>query len=283
MADSDITELARRSFDASPDPRFREVMQTLVRHAHAFVREVGLQRGEWEAAIGFLTRAGQMCTDERQEFILLSDTLGVSTLVDELNYAATASATDSTVLGPFFVEGAPALPAGSDISGPERGELLFIEGMVQDEEGRPVAGAAVDVWQSNARGFYDVQQPERAGHFLRGRFVTDEGGRFHLRSIAPAKYPIPHDGPVGDMLAAAARHPWRPAHVHFKIVAPGYEPVVTQIFDADSDYLDNDAVFGVKPSLVQTFERIDGVAPDGSRPPEPWRRLARTFTIMRAR
>ena len=279
----EITALAQRSFDGAQDPRFRDVMQALVRHAHAFVREVGLTRGEWERAIAFLTRAGQTCTDERQEFILLSDTLGISTLVDALNYAASDAATESTVLGPFFVEGAPALASGSDISGPERGERLLIEGQVEDEQGRPVAGAVVDVWQSNARGFYDVQQADRAGHFLRGRFETGRDGRFRLWSIVPAKYPIPDDGPVGDMLAAAGRHPYRPAHVHFKIAAAGYQPVVTQIFDASSDYLDNDAVFGVKPSLVQTFELIEGTASIGGETSGPWRRLSRTFTIMRER
>ena len=247
------------------DGRTQQISQALVRHLHAFVKEVEPSMGEWEAAIGFLTRTGHMCDDKRQEFILLSDTLGVSMLVDAINHRGTAGATDTTVLGPFYVQDPAVFPLGSDISDGMKGQPLFVSGTVSSTDGAPQAGAAVDVWHSDEDGYYDVQQMEELGGLsMRARLFTDEQGRFHFWTIKPAAYPIPHDGPVGQMLDAQGRHPYRPAHVHFMIHAEGHDTLVTHVFVAGDEYLDSDVVFGVKDSLIQEFVRhFPGEAPDG--------------------
>src|SRR4051795_8989032 len=221
------------------DPRLKEVVTSVGRPLHAIVREVEPTHEEWMAAIEFLTATGRMCSDTRQEFILLSDTLGVSMLVDAINHRRQAGATQSTVLGPFYVQGPPELPPGADISGGLEGEPLFVEGSVSSASGGPIAGAVVDVWHSDKDGFYDVQRPELEEPTLRARFRTDAQGRFHFRSIMPEHYPIPYDGPVGEMLKATARHPSRPAHVHFMISAPGYETLFTHVFAEGDPYLDS--------------------------------------------
>jgi hydroxyquinol 1,2-dioxygenase len=250
-----ITTAVIDSLAETKDARLKTVMTSLVRHLHDFVRDVEISFDEWNAAIEFLTRTGQMCSDKRQEFILLSDTLGVSMLVDAINHRMPAGATETTVLGPFFVAAAPELPLGADISGGIAGEKLNVSGVVSSSDGRPLTDAIVDVWHADDDGYYDVQQPDLASSAMRARFRTDREGRFSFTSIMPAFYPIPHDGPVGAMLEALGRHPYRPAHVHFMIAARGYETLITHIFDAGSPYLDSDAVFGVKNSLIAEFPR----------------------------
>ncbi|MDO9440330.1 MAG: intradiol ring-cleavage dioxygenase [Beijerinckiaceae bacterium] len=276
-----ITTAVLESFEATPDARLKTIMSSLVRHLHDFARDTELTFAEWNKAIEFLTRTGQMCNAERQEFILLSDTLGLSMLVDAINHRMPAGATETTVLGPFFVEAAPRLPLGADISGALTGVPLFVSGVVRNVEGAPIEGALVDVWHADDGGFYDVQQSEKLGGLAgRAQFSTNAKGEFYFRSIMPRYYPIPNDGPVGDMLAATKRHPNRPAHVHFMIGAEGYETLITHLFDAESPWLDSDAVFGVKNSLIARFtHEAPGVAPDGTMMREPYRRLAHDFGL----
>ena len=251
-------EAVAAAFGETPDPRLREVMTSLVHHLHAFVKDVELTEAEWGAAIGFLTRTGQTCDDVRQEFILLSDVLGVSMLVETINHRAGGTGTESTVLGPFHQVASPPRALGDDIALDGKGTPCRVEGRVTGPDGEPIPGADVDVWQANEDGFYDVQQPGVQPELnLRGLFTADADGRFHFRSVVPRHYPIPADGPVGEMLAATGRHPYRPAHLHFIVSAPGYLPVTTHAFVAGSPYLDSDAVFGVKESLVR--EVVDGV------------------------
>lgn len=278
--EDNITAAVIDRFANTPDPRLKEIMSSLVLHLHAFARDVRLSFAEWSSAIDFLTRTGQICSDKRQEFILLSDTLGLSMLVDAIDHPVSAGATESTVLGPFYVASAPEMPLGSDVSGGLRGEPLYVEGTVCSSDGRPIANAVVDTWHSDADGFYDVQRPELSAPALRGRFRTDASGRFYFWSIVPKFYPIPDDGPVGEMLTATARHPFRPAHVHFMITAPGHETLITHVFAADSAYLDSDAVFGVKNELIREFTREPpGIAPDGKTMQRPWRRLSYQFGL----
>lgn len=247
---------ARIAPDASP--RVTEVMTALVTHLHAFVNEVRLTQQEWEFAIDFLTRAGQICSNERQEFILLSDTLGVSMLVDAINHRRPPGATANTVMGPFYVPGAPGREMGEHISFDGKGERCRFEGRVVDLNGEPLAGARLDVWSDNADGFYDVQQPGIQPQWNnRGVFTTGADGRYRFTGIKPVSYPIPHDGPVGTMLSALGRGPYRPAHMHFIVTAEGFQKVVTHTFVGDDAYIARDAVFGVKETLVAPFERID--------------------------
>lgn len=240
------------------DRRLAEITTSLVEHLHAFVKDVQLTQAEWEVAIDFLTRAGQICSAERQEFILLSDVLGVSMLVDAISHRRPPSATPSTVFGPFHVEGAPVRPLGADICLDGKGEPCLFEGTVRDLDGRPVEGACIDVWSDNADGFYDVQQLDVQPRWNnRGRFLTGADGRYRFRGIKPTPYPIPDDGPVGRMLGHLGRHPYRPAHMHFLVTAPGYEKLVTHTFVGEDAYLGSDAVFGVKESLIAPFERLE--------------------------
>jgi protocatechuate 3,4-dioxygenase beta subunit len=232
---------------------------------------------EWRAGIDFLTRVGAITTPTRQEFILLSDTLGVSSLVDLLTNSRTPDSTPSAVLGPFYVEGPPELPDGADLAaGTRGGELVVADLVVQTPDGRPVAGAVVDVWQADDDGFYDVQL-DLDGPVLRGRFSTDESGHLGFRTILPPPYPIPDDGPVGQMLTATGRHPMRAPHIHFRIAAEGHAPLVTQLFVEGGDYLDSDTVFGVKEPITVPFPVQTGPAPDGRD--GPWRRLTYTFHL----
>ncbi|CAB4909680.1 unannotated protein [freshwater metagenome] len=254
-------EVVAASFAGTPDPRLRQVLTSLVRHLHDFAKDVELTEAEWEAAIGFLTETGQTCTPTRQEFILLSDVLGLSMLVETINHRTGGTATESTVLGPFHMVASPVRELGDDIALDGKGTPCLVSGQVTGPDGAPLAGATVDVWQTNEDGFYDVQQPDLqpAGN-LRGIFTTDDDGRFWFRSVVPRYYPIPDDGPVGRLLAATARHPNRPAHLHFIAAAEGFRPVTTHVFVADSPYLDSDAVFGVKDSLVRDVPEVDDPA-----------------------
>ena len=253
-----LTEAVVDSLDGTGDPRLRELLAALIRHLHAFARETRLTQQEWERAIGFLTATGQTCSDTRQEFVLLSDVLGVSMLVETINSGAPGTATESTVLGPFHMTESPARELGADIDLMGGSEPCVVSGRVLSRDGTPLPGAVLDVWQANAEGFYDVQQPDvqPAGNG-RGLFATDSEGRFWFRTCVPSPYPIPTDGPVGGLLRATGRHPYRPAHIHFIASAAGHAPVTTHIFVAGSDHLDSDAVFAVKASLVQDFAETD--------------------------
>jgi hydroxyquinol 1,2-dioxygenase len=246
------------SFEGAADPRLREVLGSLVRHLHGFVREVEPTFEEWERAIGFLTATGQKCDDTRQEFILLSDVLGVTMLVDAINHRTATEATDSTVLGPFHMVASPRREVGDTIDLVATGEPCVVTGRVLSLDGSPLAGALVDVWQADDHGFYDVQQPgtQPQGNG-RGLFTCDDDGRFWFRTVTPSPYPIPTDGPVGRLLTATGRHPYRPAHIHFIVAADGHLPVTTHIFVAGSPYLDSDAVFAVKQRLITDFARVD--------------------------
>ena len=242
------------------NPRLKQVMASFIRHMHALVRDVKPTQEEWFKGIQFLTDTGHWSTGKRQEFILMSDTLGVSMLVDAINYKASAGTTESTVLGPFHREQAPEYPLGANISkNAADGEPCMVSGTVRDGKGRPVAGAKLDVWQAGADGFYDSQKGDEMN--MRGVFRTDAAGRFHFRCVKPMHYPVPHDGPVGTMLTATGRHPMRPPHLHFWITAKGYKPLITHLFVKGGKYLDSDAVFGVKPELIIDFKKgKDGIA-----------------------
>ena len=251
MTPAELTDDVLKAFGATPDPRLRELITALVRHLHAFAVQTRLTPQEWMAGLRFLTATGQKCDERRQEFVLLSDVLGLSSLVDVIN--AAGGATESTVLGPFYVAGAPARAMGEHIGRPEDGSPTLVRGRVTDTAGRPLDGATLDVWQSNDSGLYDTQDPSQPPFNLRGVFVTGPDGRFEFRTARPASYPIPTDGPVGDLLRATGRSRWRAAHIHAIVSAPGCRPVTTHIFDAENPYLDSDAVFGVKDSLVRPF------------------------------
>jgi protocatechuate 3,4-dioxygenase beta subunit len=277
-------EVVAASFESTPDPRLKQVLTSLVQHLHAFVKDVELTEEEWGTAIQFLTRTGQMSDAVRQEFILLSDVLGVSMLVETINHRSGGTSTESTVLGPFHVVESPPRELGENIALDGKGEPCLVTGQVTGPDGEPLAGALVDVWQANDDGFYDVQQPGvQPERNLRGLFTADEQGRFWFRSIVPKYYPIPDDGPVGELLAATGRHPYRPAHIHFIATAPGYRPVTTHLFVDGSPYIDSDAVFGVKDSLVREFPVVDDPArAEEVGLPNPFRTVHFDVALLRA-
>ena len=273
-----ITDAVTRRLEGATSPRVREVSEALVRHLHAFVREVEPTMEEWWEGVDFLTRTGHMCSATRQEFVLLSDTLGVSMLVDAINHRSDG-ATESTVLGPFYVEDPPRAELGADISGGQTGERLLVEGTVRALDGLAIAGATVDTWHSDTEGYYDIQHD--GDTYMRARFTTDDEGRFRFWSIVPSSYAIPADGPIGEMLEAQGRHPYRPAHVHFMITARGCRPLVTHLFVSGDEYLGSDAVFAVKESLICELERHPaGIAMDGTTVAEPYARLAYDFVLV---
>ncbi len=280
--DQELTAEVIRSFDATPDTRLKFILEQVVMSLHDLVRRTNLTFEEWERAIDFLTRTGQTCTPLRQEFILLSDVLGVSMLVDAVNHREREGATQTTVLGPFYVGEHKPTPHGSDISQGISGEPMFVRSRVTDLAGQPLAGAEIDVWHADDDGFYDSQKPsyETQGPSLRARFVADADGRFSFRTILPCSYPIPTDGPVGELISATKRHPMRPAHVHFLVKAPGFEPLVTHVFIEGDEYLASDAVFGVKDELVARVERHDEpVMPDGTPGSGPWHLMTYDFRM----
>lgn len=276
-----VTDEVVASFADAPDPRTREILQSLVRHLHGFAREVGLTETEWQRGIEFLTRVGHTTTDQRQEFILLSDVLGLSMLTVGLNQPADPGVTESTVFGPFFVEGSPHIPLGGDLAQGAPGHPCWIDGTVRDTRGAPVPGARLEVWEADEEGLYDVQR-DTGQTMARGHLFADADGGYRFWSVRPSAYPIPDDGPVGDLLRAGGRGPMRPAHVHFMVTAPGHRTLVTHIFAAGDPYLDDDAVFGVKQSLVVDFaEQPAGTAaPDGTVVDTPWYRAS--FDIVLA-
>jgi hydroxyquinol 1,2-dioxygenase len=257
----EITAAVVERFEACGDPRLREIMQSLVRHLHAFAKEVDLSEAEWQVMIEQLTATGQITDDKRQEFILWSDTLGLSMLVDALANQLPEGATESTVLGPFYVPGSPLRDYGADIAEEEAGVPAWVHGRILSVDGEPL-DAELDVWQNGDNRLYAVQDPDAPEDHLRGRFRTRPDGSFAFLAVRPVPYPIPDDGPVGKMLDAGGRHPWRPAHIHMIARAPGHRTVTTHIFDEESEYLDSDAVFAVKPSLLRRFEPRSGDDPE---------------------
>jgi hydroxyquinol 1,2-dioxygenase len=255
-----ITQAVIARFADTPDPRLKEIVTSLVQHLHAFAREVRLTEAEWMAGIQFLTATGHTCDDKRQEFILLSDVLGLSMLTVAMNNDKPAGCTEATVFGPFHVEGAPHYAHGDDVANGARGEPCEVRGHVRGIDGEPVPDAVIEVWQADADGHYDVQYEGLEQHQARGVLRSGAEGGFHFRTIVAEAYPIPTDGPVGRLLEATRRHPWRPAHLHFMIKAPGYETLVTHVFRDGDQYLDSDAVFGVRQSLVADWVK----QPDGT-------------------
>lgn len=276
-------DVVAASFADAPDPRLKRVLTSLVRHLHAFIKDVQLSEEEWAGAIAFLTATGHKCDDVRQEFILLSDILGVSMLVETINHRTAGMSTESTVLGPFHLVESPPRELGDSIALDNKGEPCLVTGRVTGPGGEPLPGALVDVWQASAEGFYDVQQPGVQPVLnLRGLFTADKDGRFWFRTIVPRYYPIPADGPVGQLLTATGRHPNRPAHIHFIVSAPGHLPVTTHLFVDDSPYLESDAVFGVKESLIKQFPVIDDPARAASAGlPSPFRTVDFPVTLLR--
>jgi hydroxyquinol 1,2-dioxygenase len=283
----DITAAVAASFGRCPDDRLRAVMQALCRHLHAFVKEAGLTEEEWRAAIGMLTETGHITSGTRQEWILWSDVLGVSMLVDALaNRDPAGRATESTVQGPFYVPGSPRRSYGERLDEMPAGEPLWVHGAVRSLDGRPLAGAELDVWQNGDNELYAVQDPQAPEDHLRGRFITRDDGGYAFLTVRPTPYPIPHDGPVGRMLSATGRHPWRPAHIHVIVRATGHRPVTTHIFDRASEHIDGDAVFAVKPSLLRDLTAHPAGGP--GRPAVlgdhagPWWSLASDFVLAPA-
>jgi len=283
MTEQKLVDAVLKKLEGAKDPRFKQVMTSLIRHLHAFVRETELTEAEWFAGIQFLTATGQKCDGKRQEYILLSDTLGVSMLVDAINHRKPGGATETTVLGPFYVPGAKNMPMWADIAQKAPGEPAYVFGRVLDVGGKPIAGATIDVWQTDGEGFYDVQRPGGNESYARGKFTTAADGRYGFRTVKPVSYPVPTDGPVGKMLLGMGRHPYRPAHVHAIISAPGYEKVATHLFVRGDAYLDSDAVFGVKQSLVVDFKsQPAGPTPDGSKSAEPFCTAEYDFRLVRS-
>lgn len=281
--EDNITQAVIARHAQAPDARLRDVMTSLVQHLHAFAREARLTEDEWQAGIRFLTEVGQMSDERRQEFILLSDTLGLSMLVTALNHRVPKGCTEATVFGPFHVEGAPRYEHGADVANGAAGEPCFVRGQVRALDGTPVPGAEIQVWQADAEGLYDVQREGDGALRARGVLASGPDGRFHFRSIVAESYPIPHDGPVGRLLQQLGRHPWRPAHLHFMIGAPGYRRLVTHVFRNGDRWLDSDAVFGVRSSLVADWVRHEpGPTPDGGTSAVPFHTLDFDFVLDRA-
>jgi hydroxyquinol 1,2-dioxygenase len=277
LDERNITEAVLETFAEAPDPRFKAVMTSLIRHLHDFAREVELTPDEWIGAIQFLTAVGQTCSPARQEFILLSDTLGFSALVNMLNNRAAVGGTQSSLLGPFFRENAPAMKLGANIAKGDEGEQILVAGRITDARGRPLPGAIVDVWQNASSGLYDMQGPEPDEMNHRARFRADEEGRYHFVTVRPLGYSIPTDGPVGLMLRDLGRHGCRPAHVHFLLSAEGHQELATALYVAGDEHIESDAVFGVSRSLI-----VDLLPPDPRSAAPGLRRIAFDFALRPA-
>jgi hydroxyquinol 1,2-dioxygenase len=281
VTEDNITDLAVERWATAKDPRLAEIMTAFVRHLHDFASEVRLTEAEWMAAIQWLNRTGQISNEKRQEFILASDVLGLSMLVVQMNHRLSAEATPNTVLGPFHIDGSPPVPFGADMSEGVAGTPLFVHGTVRDLSGAPVAGAVLDVWQADADGMYEAQLEVDEAR-LRAKYAAHEDGSYCIRTVAPLGYTIPLDGPVGELIGATAISPFRPAHVHVLINVPGYEPLITHLFQEGAEYLDSDVVFGTKEELVVAFEPRDpGPTPDGGTIDRPWLSAAYDFVLQR--
>ncbi len=280
VTEDNITDLAAGRWATARDPRTRELLTALVRHLHAFAREVRLTEDEWMAAIGWLTATGQISDEKREEFILTSDVLGLSMLVVQMNRRFDEAATPATVLGPFHIDGSPELDFGGDMSDGVPGIPLYLSGIVRSLDGEPVAGAVLDVWQADADGNYESQLAVDEAR-LRAKYTTREDGSYCLRTIAPKGYSIPMDGPVGDLIRLTDISHFRPAHVHFLLAVDGYEPLITHLFQAGAQYLDSDVVFGTKQELVVPFEPQEpGPTPDGGTSDGPWVQARYDFVLQ---
>lgn len=281
VTEENLTDLALERWSRIPDPRLREVMTAFVKHLHAFVREVEPSRGEWATAIDWLTRTGKLCTDKRQEFVLASDVLGVSMLVDAINNRLATGATPTTVEGPFHVHGSPEMADGADMAEGAPGEPCYVVGTVRDTDGRPIAGAVLDVWQTDGEGLYEAQRPEIEGPWMRGAYRTGPDGRFAIRTVAPVGYTIPMDGTVGELMRRTEISHMRPAHIHFHLKARGHHEVVTHLFQRGADHLDSDVVFGVKEALIADFARQPpGGTPLGNREERPFYVVRYDFVLQ---
>jgi hydroxyquinol 1,2-dioxygenase len=281
VTEENITDLAAERWATAHDPRTAELMTALVRHLHAFAREVRLTEAEWMAAIQWLNRTGQISNHKREEFILTSDVLGLSMLVVQMNQRFDPAATPATVLGPFHIEGSPELGFGEDMSQGLPGTPLFITGVVRDLAGNPVPGAVLDIWQADNEGLYESQHADVDEARLRGKYTTREDGGYCVRTVAPLGYTIPMDGPVGELMSRTDISHFRPAHVHFLINVPGYAPLITHLFQEGADYLDSDVVFGVKEELVVKYEeRQPGETPDGGTIDRPWFEARYDFVLQ---
>jgi hydroxyquinol 1,2-dioxygenase len=281
VTEDNITDLAVQRWATAHDPRTAELMTALVRHLHDFAREVRLTEAEWMAAIQWLNRTGQISDEKREEFILTSDVLGLSMLVVQMNHRLDARATPATVLGPFHIEGSPELAYGADMSQGLPGTPLYLHGSVRDLDGNPVPGAVLDVWQADNEGLYESQHADVDEARLRAKYTSREDGTYCVRTVAPLGYTIPMDGPVGDLISGTDISYFRPAHVHFLLAVPGYEPLITHLFEEGADYLDSDVVFGVKEELVVRYVRHEpGPTPDGGSCDEPWFEARYDFVLQ---
>ena len=281
VTEDNITDLAAQRWATARDPRTAELMTALVRHLHDFAREVRLTEAEWMAGIRWLAATGQISDAKREEFILASDVLGLSMLVVQMNHRLDPAATPATVLGPFHIEGSPEFGFGGDMSDGVPGTPLYLHGTVRDLAGNPVGGAVLDIWQADTEGAYESQVPDLDEARLRAKYTTREDGSYCVRTIAPKGYTIPLDGPVGELIGRTAISPYRPAHVHFLINVPGYEPLITHLFQEGADYLDSDVVFGTKQELVVPFEpREPGPTPDGGALDRPWMEARYDFVLQ---
>lgn len=280
VTEDTITDLAVSRWATAKDPRTGEVLTALVRHLHDFAREVRLTEAEWMAAVRWLTATGQISDDKREEFILASDVLGLSMLVVQMTHDLDPAATPATVLGPFHIDGSPELDFGADMSQGLPGVPLHVHGTVRGLDGTPVGGAVLDVWQADEDGAYEAQLPVDEAR-LRAKYTTRADGSYHVRTIAPKGYAIPMDGPVGELISRTAISHYRPAHVHFLLAVPGYEPLVTHLFQEGAQYLDSDVVFGTKPELVVAFSpREPGLTPDGGSSAVPWLEARYDFVLQ---
>jgi hydroxyquinol 1,2-dioxygenase len=261
--EQNLTDIVRERWSDIPDARLRQVMTAVVKHVHALVREIELTQAEWAIAIDFLTRTGQMCDDKRQEFILMSDVLGVSMLVDAINHRRRNGATPSTVEGPFHVPDAPPMANGANMAANAPGVTCFVSGTVRGLSGEPVAGATLDLWQTDGEGLYEAQRPDIEGAWMRGLYRTQRDGSYLIRTVAPIAYTIPMDGTIGELMNRTNMSHMRPAHIHFAVNAPGYHGLVTHLFEAGDEWINDDAVYGVKEPLIVEFKRM----PAGSKAP----------------
>ena len=262
VTQDNLTDVFNSYMGDEINPRLREVMSSLVKHLHAFAKDVSLTHAEWEQGIDFLERAGEISNKERHEFVLLSDVLGLSSLVDMIN--STPDGTSSSVLGPFHISGSPPLPIGGDMKCDFGGPVLLAQGMIKDVDGNPIHGASLDIWQTAPNGLYSSQDPDQDTYSFHGIQTTGADGRYAFTSVRPVEYTVPTDGPVGDILNACGRHPWRPSHLHFIVKAEGYRPLVTEVFPEDDPYLDQDTVFGVREDLVMKYQEMPaGSFPEG--------------------
>jgi hydroxyquinol 1,2-dioxygenase len=281
VTESNLTDVASERWSNIPDPRLREIMTSLVRHVHAFVREIEPTQAEWATAIDWLTHTGKMCTDKRQEFILFSDVLGVSMLMDAINNRLAKGATPTTVEGPFHVPASPEFADGADMAQNAPGVPCFVTGTVRDLDGKPIAGATLDVWQTDGEGLYEAQR-EVDGPWLRGVFHTQADGSFVIRTVVPISYTIPMDGTVGELVKRTNISHYRPAHIHFVVEAPGYHRIVTHLFRRGDRYIDNDVVYGVKEPLIVDFKEVPGgKAPNGETLSSPFCLVNYDFVLQK--